>query len=131
MVHPTHSLFVYVSNPFGYVPFLNLNLSSAQEQSQAVGPISIDWPNSPSPSFILLTGGSHLTSHSFRNPTRAKLESEHSLGSRRVPCPCRSASSALRPLSHPILQGKPNASHMCARIIYTHMIDNTRVIPLL
>jgi hypothetical protein len=25
-------------------------------------------------------------------------------------------------LSHPILQGKPNASHMCARIIYTHMI---------
>jgi hypothetical protein len=34
-------------------------------------------------------------------------------------------------LSHPILQGKPNASHMCARIIYTHMIDKTRVIPLL
>jgi hypothetical protein len=26
------------------------------------------------------------------------------------------------PMSHPILQGKPNASHMCARIIYTHMI---------
>jgi hypothetical protein len=34
-------------------------------------------------------------------------------------------------MSHPILQGKPNASHMCARIIYTHMIDKTRVIPLL
>jgi hypothetical protein len=34
-------------------------------------------------------------------------------------------------LSHPILQRKPNASHMCARIIYTHMIDKTRVIPLL
>jgi hypothetical protein len=27
-----------------------------------------------------------------------------------------------RRVSHPILQGKPNASHMCARIIYTHMI---------
>jgi hypothetical protein len=34
-------------------------------------------------------------------------------------------------VSHPILQGKPNASHMCTRIIYTHMIDKTRVIPLL
>jgi hypothetical protein len=34
-------------------------------------------------------------------------------------------------LSHPILQRKPNASYMCARIIYTHMIDKTRVIPLL
>jgi hypothetical protein len=27
-------------------------------------------------------------------------------------------------LSHPILQGKPNASHMCARIIYTHDRQN-------
>jgi hypothetical protein len=26
-------------------------------------------------------------------------------------------------LSHLILQGKPNASHMCARIRITHMID--------
>jgi hypothetical protein len=33
-------------------------------------------------------------------------------------------------MSHPILQGKPNASHMCTRINYTHMIDKTRVIPL-
>jgi hypothetical protein len=41
------------------------------------------------------------------------------------------ADQALAQLSHPILQGKPNASHVCVRIIYTHMIDKTRVIPLL
>jgi hypothetical protein len=35
-------------------------------------------------------------------------------------------SVVLRPLlSHPILQGKPNASHMCARIIlHTHDRQN-------
>jgi hypothetical protein len=43
----------------------------------------------------------------------------------------RTHGNNLPPLSHPILQGKPNASHMCARIISTHMIDKTRVIPLL
>jgi hypothetical protein len=41
------------------------------------------------------------------------------------------ASNGPAVVSHPILQGKPNASHMCVRIIYTHMIDKTRVIPLL
>jgi hypothetical protein len=101
MVHPTHYLFVYVSNPSGYVPFLDSNLCSAQEQSQSVGPLSIGWPNSHSPSFVLLTGGSHLSSHSFRNPTRAKIESKHSLGSRRVPCPRRSAFSVMRLLAFP------------------------------
>jgi hypothetical protein len=49
----------------------------------------------------------HRARHSFRPGT-------HSLGS---------ASSS--PLSHPILQGKPNASHMCARInLHTHDRQN-------
>jgi hypothetical protein len=58
--------------------------------------------------------------------------------SRTGPCPQSQAGKIgigeflqTRVLSYPILQGKPNASHMCARIIYTHMIDKTRVIPLL
>jgi hypothetical protein len=40
------------------------------------------------------------------------------------------ATPAVEAVSHPILQGKPNASHMCARInLHTHD-RQTNVIPL-
>jgi hypothetical protein len=58
-------LSVYVSNSSGYLLFLGSNLCSAQEQSQAVSLLSISWPNSPSISFGLLTGGPHLSSLPF------------------------------------------------------------------
>jgi hypothetical protein len=32
-------------------------------------------------------------------------------------------------VSHPVLERKPNASHMCIRINSTHMIDDTSVYP--
>jgi hypothetical protein len=72
------------SNPSGYLPFLGLNLCSTQEQSQVVGPLSIGWPNSPSPSFVPLTGGPYLSSPSFwSDPSKTRVRALA-----RLPCMC-------------------------------------------
>jgi hypothetical protein len=78
------SMLVYASNSPGYLPFLIPNLSSSQEQSQTVGPLSIGWPNSPSPSFVLLTGEPHLSSLPFQSD----LSNTRVRALARLPCMC-------------------------------------------